>query len=186
MRFYCQCLNVTIDVLETCADQETFTRTLNAGSLLNVVVLVGLDLIPTDLLQWINTSEEWLVCTERSIPTVHVAWHSLFHTIPIRDMKLNRCLACQVYTHISNVQSNKILINKDLLVDSLEYSLSHVVVVSRFQEEQAMKTAYLDPNYSPTTRIILPMVVNDSIITRAPGSHGNHQRRMRLARRARL
>lgn len=136
MRFYCQCLNVTIDVLEACADQESLTH-----------------VIPTDLLQWINTSEEWLVCTERSIPTVHVAWQSLFQTIPIRDMKLNRCLACQVYTHISNVQSNKILINKDLL------------------EEKAMKTAYLDPNYSEITKIILPMVVNESIITRAPGSH---------------
>ena len=121
MRFYCQCLNVTIDVLETCADQETFTRTsrhVRCSPSSTVVFLLGLDLIPTDLLQWINTSEEWLVCTERAIPTVHVAWQSLFQTIPIRDMKLNRCLACQVCTHISNVQSNKILINKDLLVET--------------------------------------------------------------------
>ena len=37
-----------------------------------------------------------------------------------------------------------------------------------------MKTAYLDPNYSQITKIILPMAVNESIITRTPGSHGNH------------
>ncbi|CAF1471205.1 unnamed protein product, partial [Adineta steineri] len=80
--------------------------------------------------------------------TIHIAWQSLFQSIPVRDMKLNRCLACNQYTHITNIESNRILINKNLL------------------DDKTVKNAYSDPNYSKITKIILPCSSNNSSMTR--------------------
>ncbi|CAF0997948.1 unnamed protein product [Adineta steineri] len=131
MRFYCQCLNVTIDVLEINDNQETLTYSL-----------------PVDLIPFVNLSEEWMEYNVSSEQTIHIAWQSLFQSIPVRDMKLNRCLACNQYTHITNIESNRILINKNLL------------------DDKTVKNAYSDPNYSKITKIILPCSLNNSSMTR--------------------
>jgi len=89
MHYYCQCLNVTIDV----NNQEK-----------------------SNSISFANLSEEWFEYNLLSEQSIHVAWENLIQSIPIRDMKLNRCLVCNQYTHIKNNESNGILINKDLLV----------------------------------------------------------------------
>lgn len=67
-------------------------------------------------MRFINLSDGWLACKLSSEFAIHVAWHSLFQSINIRDIKLNRCLACNQYTHITFADTNRLLINEDLLV----------------------------------------------------------------------
>ncbi|CAF2500716.1 unnamed protein product [Rotaria sp. Silwood2] len=130
MRFYCQCLNVTIDILEIDDNQETKKH-----------------FFATDLIRFINLPHEWFQCNMSSELTINIAWQSLFQSISVRDMKLNRCLVCNQYTHATNIDTNKILINKDLLND------------------KAVKKIYLDPNYSTITKIVLPNRISSLPIT---------------------
>ena len=76
--------------------------------------LIGYE--PVDLVQFVNTSHEWFLCNVPSDQSVHVTWQTLLQTIPVREMKLNRCLGCNLYTHVTNIAPNRMLINKDLLV----------------------------------------------------------------------
>jgi len=92
MRYYCPCLNVTIDVNH----QENSTN--------------------IQPISFANLSEEWLEYNLLSEQSINIAWESLIQSIPIRDMKLNRCLVCYQYTHIKDNESKQILINKNLLV----------------------------------------------------------------------
>jgi len=135
MRFYCHCLNVNIDVLETNDDQETLTQ-----------------FVPVDLAQFVNISHEWFVCDVPSDQSVHIAWQTLLQTIPVRDMKLNRCLGCNLYTHVTNIGPSLMLINKDLL------------------DETTVKDAYQDPSYSKIAKIVLPNLTNSINMTRLSGS----------------
>lgn len=77
---------------------------------------IVLEFVPVDLEQYVNISHEWYVCVVPSDQSVHIAWQSLLQTIPVRDMKLNRCLGCNLYTHVANISASRMLINKDLLV----------------------------------------------------------------------
>ncbi|UJR15487.1 hypothetical protein I4U23_002430 [Adineta vaga] len=140
MRFYCQCLNVTIDVLEIDNEQETLTHFL-----------------PVDL------TEEWNEYNLLSDQAIRIVWQSLFQSISLRDMKLNRCLACNQYTHVTNFESNRILINKDL------------------RNEITVKDTYFDPNYSKITKIVLPSTMNSSSLARLSASQNeNFQREYEL------
>ncbi|CAF2990323.1 unnamed protein product [Rotaria socialis] len=127
MHFYCQCLNVTIDVLEINDSQETQTNVL-----------------ANELKRFVNLKNGWLECKIATELAIHIVWQNLFQSISLRDMKLNRCLGCNQYTHLTNMNMNRILINKDLLND------------------KTVKRAYLDPNYSQITKIVLPPRVNSS------------------------
>jgi hypothetical protein len=69
-----------------------------------------------DLIPFANLSEEWFECHLLTEKSIHVVWQSFIQSISVRDMKLNRCLVCNQYTHITNNESNRVLINKDLLV----------------------------------------------------------------------
>lgn len=69
-----------------------------------------------DLISFANLSEEWFESYLLSEKSIRIIWESLIQSISVRDMKLNRCLACNQYTHITNNESNRVLINKDLLV----------------------------------------------------------------------
>ncbi|CAF0800607.1 unnamed protein product [Rotaria sp. Silwood1] len=148
MHFYCQCLNVTIDVLEIDDNQETKTHFLT-----------------TDMIRFVNLPHEWFQCNISSELTIHIAWQSLFQSINVRDMKLNRCLVCNQYTHVTYIDNNKILINKDLLND------------------KTVKNIYLDPNYSKITKIILPTRISSLPMTGFLGSQDEtFQRECELVR----
>jgi hypothetical protein len=147
MRFYCHCLNVNIDVLKTNDDQETVTQ-----------------FVPVDLVQFVNISHEWFVCDVPSEQSVHIAWQSLLQTIPVREMKLNRCLGCNLYTHVTNIAPSRMLINKDLF------------------DNITIDNVYDDPNYSKIAKIILPTTMNSLNMTRLSGSQDdNIQRECELA-----
>ncbi|CAF1077371.1 unnamed protein product [Adineta ricciae] len=124
MRFYCQCLNVTIDVFELDNQQESLRQFL-----------------PVDF------CEEWNEFHLLSDRAVHIVWQSLYQSISMRDMKLNRCLACNQYTHVTNLEFNRILVNKNLL------------------NETTVKDAYDNPNYSKVTKILLPTTTASSPLT---------------------
>ncbi|CAF1204476.1 unnamed protein product [Adineta ricciae] len=142
MRFYCHCLNINIDVLESSDDQETLTQ-----------------FVPIDLEQYVNLSHEWYVCDVPSDQSVHIAWQSLLQTIPVRDMKLNRCLGCNFYTHVTNITASRMLISKDLL------------------DETTVGAAYRDPNYSKVARIVLPDMLNSLNMTKSSGSQDENVQR---------
>ncbi|CAF1015564.1 unnamed protein product [Adineta ricciae] len=142
MRFYCHCLNINIDVLETADDQETLTQ-----------------FVPIDLEQYVNISHEWYVCDVPSDQSVHIAWQSLLQTIPVRDMKLNRCLGCNLYTHVSNITASRMLISKDLL------------------DETTVSAVYRDPNYSKLARIVLPDMLSSLNMTKSSGSQDENVQR---------
>ncbi|CAF1136887.1 unnamed protein product [Rotaria sordida] len=148
MHFYCQCLNVTIDVLEINDNQETQTH-----------------ILANDLIRFVNLPHEWFECNISSDLRIRIAWQSLFQSISIRDMKLNRCLVCNQYTHITNNDTNKMLINKDLLNDI------------------TVKDIYLDSNYSKITKIVLPTRINGLPMTNFLGSQDEtFQRECELVR----
>jgi hypothetical protein len=107
MRYYCQCLNVTIDILQINDNPQILTR--------------------MNLLNDLNPSQEWFECNILSDKSIHILWQCLFQSISIRDMKLNRCLACNQYTHIITTESNKILINKDLLVCKKNTTIKQII-----------------------------------------------------------
>ena len=75
-----------------------------------------IELVPVDLVQFVNISQEWFVCDVPSEQSVHIAWQGLLQIMPVRDMRLNRCLGCNLYTHVTNIGPSRMLINKDLLV----------------------------------------------------------------------
>jgi len=137
MRFYCHCLNVNIDVLETNDDQETLTQ-----------------FIPADLVQFVNISHEWLLCDAPKDQSVQIIWQSLIQIHPIREMKLYRCLGCHLYTHVTNIGSSQMLVNKDLI------------------PEDKVQEIYHDPNYSKIAKIILPTVLNSVNSGRFSGLQG--------------
>lgn len=128
MHYYCQCLNITIDTLAIDENQ------------------------PTNFLSFANLSEEWFECNLLSEKSIHIVWQSFLQSINVRDMKLNRCLVCNQYTHITNNESNRILINKELL-------LCH---------DKPIEECYKDPNYSKIIKIILPNGLNNSPMARSP------------------
>ena len=130
MHYYCQCLNITIDILES--QPPTSIR---GGS--SSCEIPSFDL---DFVSFANLSEEWFECHFASEHSIGIAWHSLLQSINVRDMKLNRCLVCQQYTHISSNESNRILINRELL---------------RCQEK-SLQECYADRHYSKAMKIILP------------------------------
>lgn len=134
MRFYCHCLNVNIDVLETNDDQETLTQ-----------------FVPADLVQFVNISHEWLLCDVPTEQSIHITWQSLIQIHPIREMKLNRCLGCHLYTHVTNIGSSQMLINKDLI------------------PENKIQEIYQDPNYSKIAKIVLPTMLNSVNSGRSQG-----------------
>lgn len=103
-----------------------------------------------------NLSEEWFQCNLLSEKSIHIVWQSLLQSINVRDMKLNRCLVCNQYTHITNNESNQILINKDLLLCN----------------DKPVEECYLDPNYSKILQIILPSGLNNSSTTRSTAFQG--------------
>lgn len=142
MRFYCHCLNVNIDVLATNDDQETQTQ-----------------FVPIDLVQFVNTSHEWFVCDVPSDQSVHVTWQSLLQIIPVREMKLNRCLGCNLYTHVTNIAPSRMLINKDLLDDT------------------TVEDTYHDPSYSKIAKIVLPISMNSINVPRLSGSQDENNQR---------
>lgn len=159
MRFYCHCLNVNIDVLETNDDQETLTRkntTKNTHRIINsiFVFLSRLEFIPADLVQFVNISHEWLLCDAPKDQSVQIIWQSLIQIHPIREMKLYRCLGCHLYTHVANIGSSQMLVNKDLI------------------PEDKVQEIYHDPNYSKIAKIILPTVLNSVNSGRFSGLQG--------------
>lgn len=135
MRFYCHCLNVNIDVLETNDDKETLIQH-----------------IPVDLVQFVNVSHEWLLCDVPTEQSVHITWQSLVQVHPIREMKLYRCLGCDLYTHVINVGSSQMLINNDLI------------------NETKVQEIYHDPSYSKIAKIVLPNTLNSVNSGRFSGS----------------
>ncbi|CAF1082791.1 unnamed protein product [Adineta steineri] len=150
MRLYCHCLNINIDVLQTHDDQETLKQ-----------------FVPVDLVQFVNISHEWYVCDVPSEQSVHIVWQSLLQTIPVRDMKLNRCLGCNLYTHVTNIGPSRMLINKDML------------------NEATVRSVYRDPNYSKIAKIVLPNTMNSTNMTRLSGSQDDGiQRECDLAQQA--
>lgn len=109
-----------------------------------------------DFLSFANLSEEWFECNLLSEKSIHIVWQSFLQSINVRDMKLNRCLVCNQYTHITNNESNRILINKELL-------LCH---------DKPIEECYKDPNYSKIIKIILPNGLNNSSMARSPTFQG--------------
>ena len=75
-----------------------------------------LELVPVELQQHVGASHAWLVCNVAFDQAVITRWRSLLQTVPVREMKLHRCLNCDVYTHATGNAANRILINRDLLV----------------------------------------------------------------------
>ncbi|CAF3171666.1 unnamed protein product [Rotaria sp. Silwood2] len=149
MRFYCHCLNVNIDVLEINDDHETIAQ-----------------FVPIDLVQVVNIQHEWFLCDVPSDQSVHITWQSLLQSIPVRDMKLNRCLGCHLYTHVTNIAPSRMLINKDLL------------------DETAANTVYHDPSYSNIAKIVLPNKMNSINMPRLSSSQDEIvQRECELAQR---
>jgi len=147
MRFYCHCLNVNIDVLETNGDQEALTQ-----------------FVPVDLVQYVNIAHEWLISDVPFDRSVHIAWQSLLQVIPVREMKLNRCLGCHLFTHVTNIAPSQILINKDLF------------------NETMVKEVYEDPSYSKTAKIVLPNMTNSLYMPRLSASQDeNNQRESEFA-----
>ena len=71
-----------------------------------------------DLVQSVHNYHEWFLCNVPSDQSIHVAWNSLVQILPVRDMKLHRCLGCNLFTHVTNYAPSRMLINKDLLVKS--------------------------------------------------------------------
>lgn len=119
MRFYCHCLNVSIDVLDINDDQEALARkTIFYPDVFFFLTFPSniLEFLPVDLVQSVHTYHEWFLCNVPSDHTVHTGWNSLLQILPVRDMKLNRCLGCNLYTHVTHIAPSKMLINKDLLV----------------------------------------------------------------------
>ncbi len=82
--------------------------------------LFNIELVPVDLVQYVNISHEWFLCDVPSDQSVHITWQSVLQIIPVREMKLNRCLGCNLFTHVTNIAPSRMLINKDLLVRSNE------------------------------------------------------------------
>ncbi|UJR31380.1 hypothetical protein I4U23_018874 [Adineta vaga] len=147
MRFFCHCLNINIDALEAADDQETLTK-----------------FVPVDLAQYVNIAHEWYVCQVPTDQSIHITWQSLLQIIPVRDMKLNRCSGCNLYTHVTNIAPSRMLINKDLL------------------DESSVSTIYHDPNYSKVARIVLPDMLNSLSMRRLLRSQDdNVQRECELA-----
>ena len=95
MHYYCQCLNISIDIL--------------------AIETTSIDL-DVHLIPFVNLPDEWLECRYLSEQSIQIIWQNLLQTISIHDMELHRCLVCNQYTHITKNQSNRILINRDLLV----------------------------------------------------------------------
>ncbi|CAF2062336.1 unnamed protein product [Rotaria magnacalcarata] len=150
MRFYCQCLNVSIDVLEINDDHQTITQ-----------------FVPTELVQVINMHQEWFLCDVPSNQTVCITWQSLLQSIPVRDMKLNRCLGCHLYTHVTSIATSRMLINRDLW------------------DEKTAKNIYHDPTFSKIARIVLPNKVNSINVSRLSNSQDdNIQRDTEVAQQA--
>ncbi|CAF1244671.1 unnamed protein product [Rotaria sp. Silwood1] len=149
MRFYCHCLNVNIDVLEINDDHETISQ-----------------FVPVDLVQVVNIQHEWFLCDVPSDQSIHITWQSLLQSVPVRDMKLNRCLGCHLYTHVTNIAPSRMLINKDLL------------------DETTASTVYHDPSYSEIAKIVLPNKMNSINMPRLSSSQDeNIQRECELAQR---
>ncbi|CAF5043037.1 unnamed protein product, partial [Rotaria sp. Silwood1] len=149
MRFYCHCLNVNIDVLEINDDHETISQ-----------------FVPVDLVQVVNIQHEWFLCDVPSDQSIHITWQSLLQSVPVRDMKLNRCLGCHLYTHVTNIAPSRMLINKDLL------------------DETTASTVYHDPSYSEIAKIVLPNKMNSINMPRLSSSQDETiQRECELAQR---
>lgn len=113
-----------------------------------------LEILPVDLVQSVHTYHEWFLCNVPSDHSVHTGWNSLLQILPIRDMKLNRCLGCNLYTHVTNFAPSKMLINKDLLDDT------------------TVSEVYHDPSYSKIAKIVLPAGFSSSNMTRSSASQG--------------
>lgn len=77
-----------------------------------------LDFLPVEFVQTVNNSHEWLVAHSTNNESIQIVWPSLAQTISFREMKLSRCLNCHIYTHMNNLPSNQILINRNLFVRS--------------------------------------------------------------------
>ncbi len=71
-------------------------------------------------------------------------------------MKLNRCLICNQYTHITSNESNRVLINKELLLC----------------KDKSIDQCYADPNYSKTVKVIIPNGLNSAFMGRSMGFQG--------------
>ena len=82
--------------------------------------LMNLDIPSSDLIPFSNLSETWFQCRLLSEQSIDVRWLSLSHSTTIRDMLLNRCLICNQYTHILNQDSDRIWLNRDLVVRTME------------------------------------------------------------------
>jgi hypothetical protein len=137
MRFYCRCLNFHIDVLETNDDQETLTRMKKMFLFILVFYFSIIELVPVDLVQYVNISHEWFLCDVPSDQSIHIAWQCLFQIIPVRDMKLYRCLGCNLFTHVTNIAPSRMLINKDLLVRLKKRKIRYYLF--RFRMQQQLK-----------------------------------------------
>lgn len=81
---------------------------------------MNLDIPSSDLIPFSNLSETWFQCRLLSEQSIDVRWLSLSHSTTIRDMLLNRCLICNQYTHILNQDSDRIWLNRDLVVRTME------------------------------------------------------------------
>ena len=129
-----------------------------------------LEFLPVDLVQSVHTYHEWFLCNVPSDHSVHTGWNSLLQILPVRDMKLNRCLGCNLYTHVTSIAPSKMLINKDLLVRNREdcgFELS-----KSFQDDTTVSEVHHDPSYSKIAKIVLPARVSSSNMTRSSGSQG--------------
>lgn len=78
-----------------------------------------LEFVPADLGQFVNNFTEWIVADVATDQTVQTVWPSLLQSKAVREMKLHRCLNCHLFTHLTNVAANRILINRDLFVRKL-------------------------------------------------------------------
>ena len=77
-----------------------------------------LEFVPADLGQYVNNLPEWIVGDVATDQIVQTVWPSLMQSKSVRELKLHRCMNCQLYTHVTNLTANRILINRDLFVRS--------------------------------------------------------------------
>lgn len=134
-----------------------------------------LELQSVDLIPFLNTPDQWLECQFLSNQSIHIQWQSLSQIITLREMKIQRCLNCNQYTHIINYETNRLLINRELYVmKEAPKSFPMSTFIHFFsQNDQTAKHLYSSPNYSKVIKIVLPNG-NDSVGKRdLSGVQGN-------------
>lgn len=104
MQFVCPCLNITINTLyDSCHDDETLKNDL---IIQNVVT---------------NVDDFKIYCYNRSDANSTCYVHSeLLGVINKSNYSIIKCFMCNMFTHIINSTSNKILVNKFMISDSNE------------------------------------------------------------------